>query len=173
MQFGVGGGHFHVKPGDKHSLLRPETVESLFVMYRVTHNETYRDWAWNIFRAFEKHSRCAHGAYTSLETVLDTPPARRDSLESFFLAETLKYLLLIFSPDHVRATLLSDPGTYEHFISSAVLYNTGCIDFIDLLEAPKLAMRTQVNWLSSVLILIVVWAGANTEDFGVCVDSYH
>ena len=28
----------------KHSLLRPETVESLFIMYRVTGEERYQQW---------------------------------------------------------------------------------------------------------------------------------
>jgi hypothetical protein len=119
MQHGVGGGHFHIKPADAHSLLRPEAVESLFVMYRVTHNETYRNWAWNIFRAIEKHTRYEHGGYTSLDTVLETPPLRRDSMESFFLAETLKYLLLIFSPTHVRTVLLCPEGNSHHHVTNA------------------------------------------------------
>jgi hypothetical protein len=32
-----------------HYLLRPETVESLFVMWRVTKDEKYRQWGWDIF----------------------------------------------------------------------------------------------------------------------------
>lgn len=36
------------------------------------------------------------GGYSSLESVLAVPPPRRDKMESFFLAETLKYLYLIF-----------------------------------------------------------------------------
>ena len=39
------------------SLLRPETLESLFVLWRVTKNATYRDWGWAIFEAFERHAR--------------------------------------------------------------------------------------------------------------------
>ena len=46
MQSDIGGGHFHIKQSDKHNLLRPETVESLFVMWRVTANETYRYVFW-------------------------------------------------------------------------------------------------------------------------------
>jgi endoplasmic reticulum Man9GlcNAc2 1,2-alpha-mannosidase len=102
VQADIGGGHFMVKPHDGHNLQRPETVESLFVMWRVTHNETYREWGWNIFRAFEMHSRLQSGGYTSLDSVLEVPVRRRDSMESFFVAETLKYLLLLFSDDTVR-----------------------------------------------------------------------
>ena len=29
-------------------LLRPETVESFFVMWRLTHNQMYRDWGWEV-----------------------------------------------------------------------------------------------------------------------------
>ncbi len=31
-----------------HSLLRPEAVEALFWLWRATHDETYRDWAWQV-----------------------------------------------------------------------------------------------------------------------------
>lgn len=34
----------YIKPADAHSLLRPETVESLFYFWRLTGNQTYRDW---------------------------------------------------------------------------------------------------------------------------------
>ena len=40
---------YSVQSLDRHNLLRPETVESLFYLYRITKNETYRDWGWNIF----------------------------------------------------------------------------------------------------------------------------
>ena len=49
-QADTGGGEFSVKAADVHSLLRPEAVESLFVLWRVTQNETYREWGWQIFR---------------------------------------------------------------------------------------------------------------------------
>eukprot|EP01024_Parvocaulis_polyphysoides_P034919 TRINITY_DN3091_c0_g1_i4.p2 TRINITY_DN3091_c0_g1~~TRINITY_DN3091_c0_g1_i4.p2 ORF type:complete len:175 (+),score=10.86 TRINITY_DN3091_c0_g1_i4:196-720(+) len=40
----IGGGDFVIKPRDAHNLLRPETVESLFIMYRVTNDPIYREW---------------------------------------------------------------------------------------------------------------------------------
>lgn len=33
----------------RHSLLRPETAESLFILWRVTKNPVYREWGWQIF----------------------------------------------------------------------------------------------------------------------------
>uniref|UniRef100_A0A3P9QAR1 alpha-1,2-Mannosidase n=1 Tax=Poecilia reticulata TaxID=8081 RepID=A0A3P9QAR1_POERE len=37
-----------LQPADRHNLLRPETVESLFYMYRFTKEAKYRDWGWDI-----------------------------------------------------------------------------------------------------------------------------
>jgi len=172
----------------RHCLLRPETVESLFVLWRATHDQRLRDAAWSIFTALERNARVWSGGYSSLHdadwgktlpvpTALPTPdgdgdaasrawpwpveevrrgndawgkrcsgdsaptwcaqrcddaeeegqaaPAdaaavaadppvfepdsdgprdtrnMRDHMESFFMAETLKYLLLIFSDDSV------------------------------------------------------------------------
>eukprot|EP00117_Sycon_ciliatum_P006654 scpid71106/ scgid2537/ Endoplasmic reticulum mannosyl-oligosaccharide 1,2-alpha-mannosidase; ER alpha-1,2-mannosidase; ER mannosidase 1; Mannosidase alpha class 1B member 1 len=85
-----------VKERDRHNLLRPEAVESLFILYRITGNETYRDWGWEVFQAFEKHCKVEGGGYTSIgdvSSVHDTKP--QDRMESFFLAETLKYLYLL------------------------------------------------------------------------------
>lgn len=33
-------------------LLRPEVVESYFVMWRVTHDQKYRDWGWDVVLVF-------------------------------------------------------------------------------------------------------------------------
>lgn len=87
--------------------LRPETVESLFLLYRLTGDEKYREWAWQIFQAIEQHCRVASGGYSNLKTVAKPPASGadlQDKMESFYLAETLKYLFLMFSDD---GTLLS------------------------------------------------------------------
>ncbi|KAF7194685.1 Mannosyl-oligosaccharide 1,2-alpha-mannosidase [Pseudocercospora fuligena] len=90
---------FIVKPLDAHNLQRPETVESLFLMWRITEDQLYRKWGLEIFDAFRKHSIVElAGGYTSLDNVNAIPAPRRDNMESFWLAETLKYLYLLFSP---------------------------------------------------------------------------
>ncbi|KAJ1911984.1 hypothetical protein IWQ60_009878 [Tieghemiomyces parasiticus] len=82
------------------SILRPETVESLFIMYRLTGDKKYQDIGWDIFQAFERHSR-TRIAYASLNNVdhifKDRSLNHKDIMESFFLAETLKYLYLLFA----------------------------------------------------------------------------
>uniref|UniRef100_A0A2P2QLP8 alpha-1,2-Mannosidase n=1 Tax=Rhizophora mucronata TaxID=61149 RepID=A0A2P2QLP8_RHIMU len=90
-----------IKLADRHNLLRPETVESLFVLYRITEDTKYREWGWQIFEAFEKHTKVDSGGYTSLDDVTMVPPRRRDKMETFFLGETLKYLYLLFGDSSV------------------------------------------------------------------------
>jgi mannosyl-oligosaccharide alpha-1,2-mannosidase len=75
-----------IKPLDAHNLQRPETVESLFLMYRVTNDPIYRKWGWEIFRAFQRHTKVSDDqGYTSLQDVREVPPPQRDNMESFWL----------------------------------------------------------------------------------------
>lgn len=80
------------------NILRPETIESLMYLWRKTGNKKYRDWGWNIFQAFEAQSRTSTG-YVGLRNV--HTGEKDDMMQSFFLAETLKYLYLLFSPSTV------------------------------------------------------------------------
>ncbi|XP_069603737.1 endoplasmic reticulum mannosyl-oligosaccharide 1,2-alpha-mannosidase isoform X1 [Ranitomeya imitator] len=89
-----------VKPADRHNLLRPETVESLFYLYRFTGDTKYQDWGWEILQNFNKYTRVESGGYSSINNVQSTTNTQpRDKMESFFLGETLKYLFLLFSDD--------------------------------------------------------------------------
>lgn len=75
-----------IKPLDAHNLQRPETVESLFVMWRITGDVKYREWGWEIFKSFQEHARLPNGhGYTSLNDVTVTSGPRRDNMESFWL----------------------------------------------------------------------------------------
>lgn len=90
-----------IKPHDTFSRLRPETVESLFVLHRVTRKGIYRDWGAAIHQAIEKHARVVTGGYAVIKNVDKVPVIHEDKMETFFLAETLKYLFLLFSDDDV------------------------------------------------------------------------
>jgi len=96
VHFDTQGQEVHIKRQDSHSILRPEAVESLFYLFRITGDTVYQDWGWQIAQAFERHAKVASGGYASLNSVLTDPPRKRDKMESFFLAETLKYLFLLF-----------------------------------------------------------------------------
>lgn len=74
-------------------------MESLFVLYRVTKDQRYREWGWEILQAFERHSKIDGGGYTTLANVNTPHPSHKNKMESFFLAETLKYLFLLFTDD--------------------------------------------------------------------------
>ena len=75
-----------IKPLDAHNLQRPETVESLLMMYRITEDPIYREWGWRIFESFQKYGLVDDGeGYTSLDDVRTVPPRRRDNMESFWL----------------------------------------------------------------------------------------
>ncbi|KAI9670350.1 MAG: mannosyl-oligosaccharide alpha-1,2-mannosidase [Caeruleum heppii] len=105
-----------LKSNDLHNLQRPETVESLLYMYRITGDEMYRRWGWEMFKAFVEYTDAGDGGgFTSLNSVQQIPPSKRDNMESFWLvsldlgfpkmmltrygqAETLKYFYLLFSP---------------------------------------------------------------------------
>ena len=39
-------------------ILRPETAESYFVLWRRTGDPQYRDWGWELVLALEDHCRC-------------------------------------------------------------------------------------------------------------------
>eukprot|EP00908_Phaeocystis_cordata_P027253 Transcript_9809.p2 GENE.Transcript_9809~~Transcript_9809.p2 ORF type:complete len:177 (-),score=78.17 Transcript_9809:49-579(-) len=81
--------------------LRPETVESLFLMWRLTHDRVWRERGWAIFGALQEHCRTASG-YAGLRDVnLKQGRSLEDSMPSFWLAETLKYLYLLFAEDDV------------------------------------------------------------------------
>merc|ERR1712216_784996 len=86
--------------GDRYYILRPEVVESYFVLWRLTHEQKYRDYAWEAVQAIEKHCRCGTG-YCGIKDVGQNPSVQDDVQQSFFLAETLKYLWLIFEDDNV------------------------------------------------------------------------
>merc|ERR1719265_546264 len=77
--------------------LRPETLESLFFLHRITGNSTYREWSWNIFEAIRSTTETKYG-FATVSDVMKTAPHLKDSEETFMGAETLKYALLTQMP---------------------------------------------------------------------------
>ena len=80
----------------RHSLLRPETVESLLILWRLTGDAKYREWGWRIFEAIERHARVPTGGFSPVKDVTASQLKFDGRMESFFTAETLKYLYLLF-----------------------------------------------------------------------------
>ncbi|KAI0630670.1 seven-hairpin glycosidase [Trametes polyzona] len=76
-------------------LLRPETVESFYIMWKTTGDEVWRERGWAVFRAIEKEAKTKSG-YASVASVEKSPARLKNEMPSFFTAETLKYLYLLF-----------------------------------------------------------------------------
>ncbi|KAG6865829.1 hypothetical protein C0991_011448, partial [Blastosporella zonata] len=72
-------------PYDARYLLRPETIESLFLAYRLTGDEKYRQHGWDIFQSIEKYCRVESGGYATILNVDDVNSKLEDKMESFFL----------------------------------------------------------------------------------------
>jgi mannosyl-oligosaccharide alpha-1,2-mannosidase len=85
-----------------HAPRRPEAIESLFILYRLTGHPSLPTTAWTLFQSITKHTRTAY-AHAALSDVTVPEPPQEDIMESFWTAETLKYFFLIFSePDVVK-----------------------------------------------------------------------
>lgn len=69
-------------------------------MYRITGDKSYQDAAWRMFQNIDRLTRTRYGHSTASD-VRDADSQLTDKMESFWLAETLKYLYLIFSEPHL------------------------------------------------------------------------
>jgi len=76
--------------------LRPEIIESNYYLYRATHDAKYLAQGKTYFDALVKNCRTDEG-YAALSDVRTMK--QKDSMESFFFAETLKYLYLLYAPE--------------------------------------------------------------------------
>ncbi|KAF3020104.1 hypothetical protein E8E14_005303 [Neopestalotiopsis sp. 37M] len=83
---------------DPRYILRPEAIESIFIMYRITGKEEYQEIAWRMFQAITKSTQTELAASAIRDVTVTGETEKLNSMESFWLAETLKYFWLIFSP---------------------------------------------------------------------------
>ncbi|MBZ3882022.1 Mannosyl-oligosaccharide 1,2-alpha-mannosidase IC [Sciurus carolinensis] len=86
------------QPSESYYILRPEVVESYMYLWRQTHDPVYREWGWEVVTALEKYCRTSAG-FSGIHNVYSKVPSHDNRQQSFFLAETLKYLYLLFSED--------------------------------------------------------------------------
>lgn len=92
--------------------LRPELAESAMYLYRSTKDPFLLTVGEDMFRSIEHSARTDCG-YATIKDVRDH--ALEDRMESFFLAETTKYLYLLFDPDNfihnsgTTATVIDTP----------------------------------------------------------------
>jgi mannosidase alpha-like ER degradation enhancer 2 len=81
-----------VSPGYQ---LRPEIIESAYYLSFFTKDQHYQDMGSTFILSLVRYCK-ADAGYAALSNV--ETKSKRDSMESYFLAETLKYLYLLFAP---------------------------------------------------------------------------
>lgn len=87
--------------------------------------------SWDIFKSIEKYSRVSTGGYSGLKNVDAPVPGKStnkdDHMDSFFMAETLKYLVrVVLYAGFCFRVLIS---LAVQFASECVLASTAVIDF--------------------------------------------
>jgi len=80
-------------------LLRPETIESSYILYSVTGDKKYADTAEHMMNSIDKWCRCGSyeqcKGYCQLSSVIDKSKDLGSSMPSYLLAETMKYMYLL------------------------------------------------------------------------------
>ncbi|KAI1486362.1 glycosyl hydrolase family 47-domain-containing protein [Biscogniauxia mediterranea] len=80
----------------KRYILRPEAIESVWYMYRITGDKYWQDKGWKMFNAIISQTRTEAGN-SAIDNVLVRDSKKVDEMESFWTAETLKYFYLLYS----------------------------------------------------------------------------
>ncbi|KAL0348938.1 UNVERIFIED_CONTAM: Alpha-mannosidase I MNS4 [Sesamum angustifolium] len=105
---------FNVQQGQKSYPLRPELIESTYWLYKATRNPRFLDAGRDMLASLQYGARCTCG-YCHISDV--EFHQQEDHMESFFLAETVKYLWLLFDlaagPDN-----LVENGPYKYTFST-------------------------------------------------------
>ncbi|KAH6769982.1 Glycosyl hydrolase family 47 protein [Perilla frutescens var. hirtella] len=105
---------FNVQQGQKSYPLRPELIESTYWLYKATRNPRFLDAGRDMLASLQYAARCTCG-YCHISDV--EFHQQEDHMESFFLAETVKYLWLLFDlaagPDN-----LVENGPYKYIFST-------------------------------------------------------
>ncbi|XP_054257635.1 mannosyl-oligosaccharide alpha-1,2-mannosidase IA-like [Macrosteles quadrilineatus] len=81
-------------------ILTPELAESYFILWRLTHDQKYREYAWQLVMAIYEHCRTDNG-YAQVQNVNRVPTIKNNVQLPIFLSATLKYLFLTFTEDSV------------------------------------------------------------------------
>jgi mannosidase alpha-like ER degradation enhancer 2 len=86
-----------MKVTDAHYVLRPEIIESAYYLHHYTKDPKYSRMGEVFYQNLVKYCRTESG-YAALKDV--TTKEQLNQMDSFFLAETLKYLYLLFAPEN-------------------------------------------------------------------------
>ncbi|KAG4068777.1 hypothetical protein HA402_002468 [Bradysia odoriphaga] len=107
--------------------LRPELIESVMYLYRATKDPYLLEVGEDILRSIQ-HSAKTPCGYATIKNVRDH--RKEDRMESFFLAETTKYLYLLFDPDNFlnndgqTGTIIETPNGECIIDAGGFIFNT-------------------------------------------------
>ncbi|KAK7480421.1 hypothetical protein BaRGS_00028340 [Batillaria attramentaria] len=126
QQFGATPEFYNIPKAEVHQgregyPLRPELIESTVYLYRATHDPFLLQVGVDIVESIEHVSRTSCG-YATVKDVRDHRLENR--MESFFLAETTKYLYLLFDQDNFLHNNGSH-GTLVHTPNGDCVIDTG------------------------------------------------
>ncbi|KFB45525.1 mannosyl-oligosaccharide 1,2-alpha-mannosidase IB [Anopheles sinensis] len=97
--------------------LRPELIESVMYLYRATGDPFLLEVGENMLESIEHSAKTACG-YATIRNVQSHQ--QEDRMESFFLAETTKYLYLLFDPSN----FLHNDGRFGSIVQTTVAGET-------------------------------------------------
>lgn len=66
---------------DSRYILRPEAIESIFIMYRVTGNPEWQDWAWAMFQSIVRATETRLANSAILDVTIEGETKKTDSME--------------------------------------------------------------------------------------------
>ncbi|KAI5475259.1 class I alpha-mannosidase, glycoside hydrolase family 47 protein, partial [Pseudohyphozyma bogoriensis] len=83
-----------VKEMDGRGMGRPETIEAVFYSWRISGDEKWRERGWDMFTRWVE-ATVVEAGFAGLKDVNDKEGEKVDEMQSFVLAETLKYYYLL------------------------------------------------------------------------------
>ncbi|EGG03425.1 family 47 glycoside hydrolase [Melampsora larici-populina 98AG31] len=131
---------------------RPETIESVLYMWRITGDKVWQDRGWRMFTSWVEGCLTEFG-FADIVDVNHLPYQRSDKQESYVLAETLKYYYLLFDDPH---SISLDDYVFNTEAHPFKLGNRKALRNYSLKE-----YKDEEIGKGSVL---QVWAGLNYED---------
>lgn len=91
----------HTKTLDAGARVDSYLAHSYFHLYRLTGDEQYREWAWELAQAINRRCQTENGGFSSLKNSDSVPSEMIDYQPANLLSNTFKYLYLIFTDQSV------------------------------------------------------------------------
>ncbi|KAI7847753.1 glycoside hydrolase [Circinella umbellata] len=135
-------------------ILRPETIESIFYFYRFTRDRRYQDMAWDIFNSIHTYCR-ANSGFSGIDNVDAYYPNWDDRQESFFFAETLKYLYLLFDDDNDSSQQQEQLLSLNEWVLNTEAHPFKITDIVPPPTPPY--KKKRAHWMDHLTVFLIHW----------------